>query len=204
MPPQVPDPGSLDRLHDIITPPAAPWWPPATGWYVLGALVLVGLAVATWWATAWWIRNAYRRGGLTELARLELAANAPATFESLVELVKRVALAAFPREQVASLSGHDWLKFLDETAGMKDFINGPGAMLITGYEPGIHRASPELFGAVRRWIRSHRVAEASHKKGVWNPSQSGQPLAASQSQGSRHLFCAKSAAEDERPRNSTG
>jgi hypothetical protein len=22
------DPGSLDRLHDIATPPPAPWWPP--------------------------------------------------------------------------------------------------------------------------------------------------------------------------------
>jgi hypothetical protein len=161
MPPPAPDPGSLDRLHDIIAPPAAPWWPPAPGWYVLSALGSIVLAAATWQAIAWWSRNAYRREGLAELARLESAADAPATFESLAELVKRIALAAFPREQVASLSGRAWLTFLDQTAGKNEFTQGPGAMLISGYERGEHRASPQLFGAVKMWIRSHRTEVVS-------------------------------------------
>ena len=25
--------GSLDRLHDIVTPAPAPWWPPAPAWF---------------------------------------------------------------------------------------------------------------------------------------------------------------------------
>ena len=42
------DPGSLDRLHDIVSPPPAPWWPPAPGWYALGLIVLLLLGVGAW------------------------------------------------------------------------------------------------------------------------------------------------------------
>jgi hypothetical protein len=72
-------------------------------------------------------------------------------------LVKRVALAAFPRERVASLSGQEWLAFLDATGRTDAFTHGPGRTLESGYEPGRHRASPQLFAAVRHWIKRHRT-----------------------------------------------
>ncbi len=33
------DPGSLDRLVDIVPAPA-PWWPHAAGWFLVGAALL--------------------------------------------------------------------------------------------------------------------------------------------------------------------
>jgi hypothetical protein len=63
------DPGSLDRLHDLVAPPPVPWWPPAPAWYALGVVVFVLLAVLAWRVVAWWLRNRYRRAGLAELER---------------------------------------------------------------------------------------------------------------------------------------
>jgi NAD(P)-dependent dehydrogenase (short-subunit alcohol dehydrogenase family) len=50
--------------------------------------------------------------------------------------------------------------------------------------------------AIRRMRAVHdgptgQGAAALHKKGVWNPTAGGRSLARPQSQGSRHLFCAK-------------
>jgi hypothetical protein len=154
---QATDPGSLDRLHDIVTPPPAPWWPPAPAWYALGAIVFVLLAVLAWRGIAWWVRNRYRRAALAELPKLEAAAGEADTLPALAELVKRVGLVAFPRERVAALSGDEWLAFLDRTGATDTFTRGPGRKLEAGYEPGTHRVSPELFAAVRHWIQHHRA-----------------------------------------------
>lgn len=154
---QVEDPASLDRLHDIVLPDPASWWPLAPAWYVLGLFIVVFVASLTWLWVSHWRRNAYRRAGLAELAQLAAHAEQPDAARRLAELVKRVALTIYPRERVASLSGDAWLKFLDASANTAVFATGPGARLEAGYEPGDQSPSPELFQAVRYWIQHHRA-----------------------------------------------
>jgi hypothetical protein len=153
------DPGSLNRLHDIVAPPPVPWWPPAPGWYVVGAVGLVLLGVAARAAVASWRRNRYRREAVAELERLP---RGPDALPAMAELVKRAALAAYPRERVASLTGAPWLEFLDATGGQGRFTNGPGRFL----EDATFRREPtkaltddeftDLIAAVRHWILRHR------------------------------------------------
>jgi hypothetical protein len=157
MNPSPADPGSLDRLHDIVLPAPAPWWPPAPAWYVLGGLLAIFLITLSWALFAWWQRNAYRREALAELAELEPKASQAETLAAVAELVKRVALAVYPRDRVASLTGDSWLSFLDASAGTSDFQRGAGANLESAYSPSNHPASPELFHAVRHWIKHHRA-----------------------------------------------
>jgi Domain of unknown function (DUF4381) len=162
------DPTSLENLYDIVMPLPVPWWPPAPGWYVVGGVVLVLAMWAGWMGWKRWQAAAYRRAALTELQRLKDRAADGAQRESalreLPELVKRTALAAFPRQQVASLSGASWLEFLDRTGHTDAFTHGQGKLLpALGYDP--HAASrletqdvEALYRVISRWIRGHSTS----------------------------------------------
>jgi hypothetical protein len=151
------DPGSLDRLHDIAVPPPIPWWPPAPGWYAVGGVGLVLVGVAGSAAGSRWWRNRYRRAALKELRRLPRGGN---LVPALAELLKRTALAAFPRDRVASLTGERWLRFLNETGRTDDFTRDPGTVLgDTEYRPDPLLAEAEaarLIDIARHWIAHHR------------------------------------------------
>jgi hypothetical protein len=151
------DPGSLSGLHDIVAPPPAPWWPPAAGWEVFGLLFFIGGGLLVTALGLNWRRNAYRRAALRELGELEqTGARNPAAMTDLAELLKRVALAAYGREEVASLTGADWLQFLDRSATTTAFSVGPGKVLGDVYRGRPGTPSPELYEAVRSWIQHHR------------------------------------------------
>lgn len=156
------DPGSLQNLNDLILPVAIPWWPPAPGWYVLAALALTALAWLALRASRKWRQNRYRRAALRELNRIRTGIK-PAG--ALPELLKRTALSAWPRADVASLCGEDWHRFLDESANMKRFRSGQGAELErlayaadTGH--GLSQAQlGTLFDATECWLKQHRVGK---------------------------------------------
>ena len=99
-----------------------------------------------------------RREALRELDKI---APSPQTLAEVAVLAKRVALAAYPRERVASLTGGPWLTFLDETGGTSVFTNGPGRYLESAaFErnpptPGREELA-ELLSAIRHWIRRHQ------------------------------------------------
>ena len=137
------DPHSLENLRDIMVPEPPPLWPPAPGVWV--ALV-VGLAVLTALLLAWRRarrRTAYRRAGLQLL-------QAARTVRDVNVVLKRVALAAFPRPRVAPLYGGDWVAFLNEACSRTSFEAFAKA------EPGSD-ANPELQSRAGIWIRHHRA-----------------------------------------------
>ena len=105
-----PDPASLDNLRDIVELPPVPWWPPAPGWWVLLTMAVVATFVVAWRVWAARRAAAYRRAALRELE----SATSVAT---IAEILKRTALVAYPRTDVASLSGSAWSQWLAETGG---------------------------------------------------------------------------------------
>jgi hypothetical protein len=171
-----PDPTSLDRLHDIIAPPAVPWWPPAPGWYwVLGALVVM-LLVAIVRGFILWQHNRYRREALAEWKRQavrlrESGERAPALTEMSV-LLKRVAVTAFPRREVAPLNGSEWLAFLDRTAGTTAYSKAEGATLErVAYDPRSaanldNEQAEKVSELVHHWITKHRSDRGTTPKEV--------------------------------------
>lgn len=133
----------LEDLHDIVVPPAPSLWPPGDGFWV--ALVVLGvLAVTAWrWRRERRRRNAYREAGL------ELLAQARTVYDVSIAL-KRVALTAWPREQVAALQGHDWVHFLNASCRRCRFAEDALA------QPD-DRAEQALRDDAARWIRGHLV-----------------------------------------------
>jgi hypothetical protein len=142
-------PAALDKLHDFYQPPAPSWAPQTIGWYVVFGLLLLLAAWAAWRLAVHWRRNRYRREALRELEHANIAA-VPA-------LLKRTGLAAWPRKEVASLSGEPWLEFLEAHGG---FSKDSGRRLLDlDYRGAV--IAPEEEHAIRQaastWIRGHRV-----------------------------------------------
>ena len=160
------DAASLTRMHDIVVPDPAPWWPPAPGWYLL--LTLLGVALG-WWLvrnvrSAW--NNRYRKAALRELEVLRRASpgqHRDRTLAQLNRILKRTALASHPRSVVAGLSGQSWIRFLEETsrgtfsADEREFMLD----LVWSRERGNRLSEDQmqnLFLASERWIRNHAAS----------------------------------------------
>lgn len=170
-PPPTVDPGlaaALRGLADIALPPDVSMLPQTWAWAVLAALVVLAIAFALWR----WLRhraiNRYRREALGELrlieARIGTAQTRGDALAALPAILKRTALAAWPRETVANLNGPGWTQFLDAHSGGKPLsqtsahffeeaeYRGPAALAsIPADEARAHVA------AARHWIEAHHV-----------------------------------------------
>lgn len=145
----------LDRLVKPPEPAPIPFRPETAGWTVIAVLIVGALLAAVVLAVRRWWRNAYRREALAALA----AAGEDAA--RIAAVVRRTALVAYGRPQVASLAGEEWLAFLDATGGGGEFANGPGRALVTLPYRADGGAATGLARVAGRWIRRHRVAKAS-------------------------------------------
>ena len=160
----------LDALEPNILPDPIGFWPPAIGWWVLAALVILiiaGLIFALW---RWRKRNAYRREALKKLNAIKESYESHKSPSKLVHqynhLLKAVALQQYPREQVAALHGSEWLAFLDEQ--LKDssaFSKGAGRVLgNSAYSPNINPKVAPLHSAITRWVKKHRTVKGGQPR----------------------------------------
>ena len=147
------DPADLSHLADIVVPPPVPWWPPAPGWWILATGCLAALAMSAAVALGRYQRNAYRRAALAELAAVNV--DGPAAAAAISAVLKRVALVAYPRSEVASLTGAAWLAFLDRAGATTDFTSGLAASLTKATKGGAIQSSAAVLAAARRWVRRH-------------------------------------------------
>jgi len=123
----------LQQLKDIHLPSPISMWPQAPGWYILGGILLVLISLGIIFGLRKYFicrrRNNIRRQ--LKSIMLNYKKEPTQSFEALSQLVRRIALARFKREQVASLQGEAWLKFLDDMCDTQAFSAGVGRVLIT-------------------------------------------------------------------------
>lgn len=126
----------LSQLRGIQTPDVS--GVPAPGWWLLGLIALL-IVVALMFVARQYKRLAWRREARAELERIRSQVGRVKSSESLSgvsRLVRRIALVARPREDVASLQGDAWLAALDDIGGNSLFSNGFGQLLDQGpYQP---------------------------------------------------------------------
>lgn len=161
------DPTQLP-LRDIHLPAPIGWWPPATGWWIAaGLVVFTALGVLLFLKKL--RRHKVRKTAAKQLVLLrQTKMPVKEKISSLSALLRRVAITAYPRDNVASLTGNAWLQFLDASSSSHDFSKGKGLLLIDApYQPD----SPEslsndmemLFDLCDRWIKT--LPAENYRKG---------------------------------------
>nr|CDQ34054.1 hypothetical protein BN993_03508 [Virgibacillus halodenitrificans] len=157
----------IDQLSSVPEPIPVAWWPQTWGWLVLTIVVVALLSWLGWRHYRHWQANRYRREALAELHRR--LANGEGSI-ALAEVLRRTALAAFPREQVASLRGEAWGRFLNgSVAPGKACFDGPSVVRLSelpyrkpnddDLDDHSHLDEPghldDLGRRVERWVSVH-------------------------------------------------
>lgn len=145
----------LDRLEPLVIPQAVAYFPQTPGWWLVAAWLLTLSVYAGWRGYLRWRDNAYRRQALRELQEI-VAQDESSRSAEIATLLKRTALAAYPRDRVASLAGHDWVEFLRDTAAQDaGVVAAADSIASAAYRPD--GDSTAIAQGARRWIELHRV-----------------------------------------------
>ncbi len=140
----------IDRLVPMADPDPVMMLPQTVGWWVVAfGLLVLGLR-ACWKFFAHHRANAYRKAALDELD----AAGANAATVALI--LRRTALYAFPREDVAGLHGEEWIEFLSQTAEGIQLSETASSALIHGPFELNPRRNAELAQMARQWVETHQ------------------------------------------------
>ncbi len=161
-------PQLLSLMHPPVLPPPVSWVPQTPGWWVLaawfsGLVILLGVRIYRKHR-----RNRYRREALAELEQIAVRCETEPErcAREIAELLKCTALSAFPRAQVASLFGHDWVVFLEQTSARafsSDNTRNPLAESESALQLFAKAAYVKeidvarLIAAARRWIECHHA-----------------------------------------------
>lgn len=157
----------LDQLKDIHLPAPILTWPWAPGWWLLLSLALLAIAAAVVFLLRYLDKNRYRGVALNQLKIIDRKLMqethlCTATLAELSQLLRRCALHHYGNQEVASLSGDEWLQFLESKVPDLGF-SGATALLLTDavyQHPNNLQASeqeiPALINMSRQWIRAHK------------------------------------------------
>lgn len=160
---------ALAQLRDIRGIDGVPWWPPALGWWlILAAIVLVALAIYHW-RTMLRLRvpipgitlGSWRWDAAHALRALRKRAAEPGEDSKVIagelsELLRRIAMARLGRDACAGLTGRAWLDWLkkNDPAGF-DWPARGGLLLDMPYAPPGHGPGGELqalIDAAYAWV----------------------------------------------------
>ena len=171
--------GSLPQdipLRDIHLPEPVSWWPPAPGWWLLLAGIIL-LAVVFALLRRWYKSRRLQRDIHAELEKIKQrygsSGNKLKLAQDLSVLLRRAAISWYPHtgaqaQDIAGLTGEDWLRFLD-TSGKGDgaFLGDTARVLLSApYLPAdktIEFDAEALLALCEPWLL------ASHKGGDRKP-----------------------------------
>jgi len=143
----------LAQLKDIHQPQPVSWWPPAYGWYILVALILiigfiVGKSIYKYWRKKQ--RKKYALNSLNQLKQAYMKHHDTQYIAKAAVLLKRTVMTKYTRRQVATLTDENWLLFLDSISKSTEYSNGIGRKLLT--LPYQEKAAPaeELFDLLEK------------------------------------------------------
>jgi hypothetical protein len=155
----------ISGLEPLLAPEEISAWPPAPGCYLVFLLLILILAFLLFRYIRKQSRNRYRILALKQLSEIrEEAGFTPhqEDIQALNSLLKLTALTAFPREDVAALSGREWKDFLEDGYADSKLEVNQWNLLVLGTlkhpdDIQISRQEWELLLSFSEgWIRKHK------------------------------------------------
>lgn len=155
----------LTELRGLHEPEPISTWPPAPGWWLLSVVLVAGFILLTLKAFKYNRKRAYRRQAIRELMlareHYRSSGDGSAYAQELLELLKRTALTAYPRDKqrIAGLHGEEWLRFLDSTCASCTFRSPEGLGLLRAAYSSEADASAlhECYTQAGLWIAAHQT-----------------------------------------------
>lgn len=152
----------LAGLNPLREPPPIDWWPLAPGWWMLLIILLASIAALAWWWRQKRQQSAYRRNALLHLEALhgahQTGSDSIAFLASTNALLKRVALIAYPHDNLAAIHGTDWLHFLNQSAPNQTPFSE--AFANAHYlPPGSIQNIDGVYQSAQHWIKHHVVSQ---------------------------------------------
>lgn len=151
-------PELLELMHPIVMPEPVSRFPEGPGWWILGGWLLAVSLLVTWHLLQRRRRSRYRReaGALLDEIGSWADRDPPGAAAEIAVVLKQTALAAYPRERVAALSGDEWARFLCESAGNDAEVARVSQQLASAaYDP--RADGRQMLRGARRWIRAHHA-----------------------------------------------
>ena len=149
----------LKDIH-LAAPPS--FWPPAVGWWILLAVTLIALAKAFVWLKTRLnkkrLQEQQRKNLLNKLSLLEAKLVKKPSNKVIAEintLLRQYAINYYPRSKISSLTGSDWLNFLDKSGNTKGFTKGAGRILVEAPYQKISLENlnqDEFIPLIRGWV----------------------------------------------------
>jgi hypothetical protein len=144
-------------IKDIHLPAEISWWPLAIGWWIVPGLLL--LMVMAWrfrHQIRSWFAPGVRSIALRQLD--EIGHNKHLSTQQKVQrisqLLRQSAISNGLRDQVAGLTGEQWLQFLDNDNPQKPFSTGIGRSLLDApYRPNAELDIDTLVVLTRDWLK---------------------------------------------------
>lgn len=128
-------------LRDIHLPETVSWWPLAPGWWITLGLFLLAASVV-YVLKFMKERKQMEKQVMDEFERLVDTYKSDKDINGLLggvsQLLRRVSLTKYTNENIAGLTGEDWLRFLDDTLMNSknkpplNFRGNLGELLISG------------------------------------------------------------------------
>jgi hypothetical protein len=153
----------IHGIDEVILPTATTWWPNTVGWQIIAFFISVfAVRYAYQKGQRWW-HDHYRREAIAKISELQNDSSVDilTVVENLPFYLKATALQAYSREQVAQLSGLEWVEFLNEKYGSMHFSNNLSEQLIrVSYRPKSQWKLTDkecliLIDRTKLWIKYH-------------------------------------------------
>jgi len=149
---------NADTLRDIHLPDAVSWWPPAIGWWILVALILLAL---------YFIPKLYRRFTFKPLNKVANLAfqqiindfqkhnNATKLIQETSKLLRQICMSYMGRESSAQLTGDNWIASLNALTSEDYFSSDVSQLIISApYQKNIDIDPQILITATQCWIEA--------------------------------------------------